>query len=319
MRLCRRRDACVGFALGRRIAGEEFEQLVAPRAATSAMPIDDRGPLRAARRAPSSRAGPISGRSRTLPRANARRVRLCGGAVHASSKTLLERLEAFLEARDAGQLRVAHVSCVRFSIAAMAPLVAAVARRDRCAPITTEVHHVRSTARRPARAQLAFGAGIGNAEGRGRRFRKERRRRPRATTSRVSFHPGRTEASRGRSPYADGYGNSGSLQGLFGPLMGVLQQLMQMLQSLMGDTAATLPTAATAARPNGNERLLPKRYRLERRRSASLVQRRKMEQHGVATRPAEFELVCRRLSNFHASHAAERQGRHVEPIGDGLA
>jgi hypothetical protein len=34
--------------------------------------------------------------------------------------------------------------------------------------------------------------------------------------------------------YGDGYGSSGSLQGLFGPLMGVLQQLMQMMQSLMG-------------------------------------------------------------------------------------
>jgi len=36
------------------------------------------------------------------------------------------------------------------------------------------------------------------------------------------------------SAYGEGYGGSGSLQGVFGPLMGVLQQLMQVLQSLMG-------------------------------------------------------------------------------------
>ncbi len=36
------------------------------------------------------------------------------------------------------------------------------------------------------------------------------------------------------APYSGGYGNDGSVQGMFGPLMGVLQQLMQMLQSLMG-------------------------------------------------------------------------------------
>ncbi len=43
------------------------------------------------------------------------------------------------------------------------------------------------------------------------------------------FNDGASLASGG-----DGYGSSGSLQGLFGPLMGVLQQLMQMLQSLTG-------------------------------------------------------------------------------------
>jgi hypothetical protein len=36
------------------------------------------------------------------------------------------------------------------------------------------------------------------------------------------------------SAYGDGYGSSGSMQGIFGSLMGVLQQLTQMLQSLMG-------------------------------------------------------------------------------------
>ena len=50
------------------------------------------------------------------------------------------------------------------------------------------------------------------------------------------------------SPAYGGYGNSGSLQGLFGPLMGVLQQLMQMLQSLMGYGCNG------GCPPNGNER-----------------------------------------------------------------
>jgi hypothetical protein len=48
------------------------------------------------------------------------------------------------------------------------------------------------------------------------------------------FVPPWANQSDAASPYADGYGSSGSLQGVFGPLMGVLQQLMQMLQSLMG-------------------------------------------------------------------------------------
>ena len=38
----------------------------------------------------------------------------------------------------------------------------------------------------------------------------------------------------GAEQYGAGYGNSGSLQGIFGSLMGVLEQLMQMLQSLTG-------------------------------------------------------------------------------------
>jgi hypothetical protein len=55
------------------------------------------------------------------------------------------------------------------------------------------------------------------------------------------------------TPYADGYGNSGSLQGMFGPLMGVLQQLMGMLQSLMG-YGCNAPYSGGNCPPGGNER-----------------------------------------------------------------
>jgi hypothetical protein len=48
------------------------------------------------------------------------------------------------------------------------------------------------------------------------------------------FVPPWLNQSDAAASYADGYGGSGSLQGVFGPLMGMLQQLMQMLQSLMG-------------------------------------------------------------------------------------
>ncbi len=52
------------------------------------------------------------------------------------------------------------------------------------------------------------------------------------------------------SSYADGYGSSSSMQGLFGPLMGVLQQLMQMLQSLMG-YGSNSPYGSNGCPPNG--------------------------------------------------------------------
>jgi hypothetical protein len=55
------------------------------------------------------------------------------------------------------------------------------------------------------------------------------------------------------TPYADGYGNSGSLQGMFGPLMGVLQQLMGMLKSLMG-YGCNAPYSGGNCPPGGNER-----------------------------------------------------------------
>jgi hypothetical protein len=55
------------------------------------------------------------------------------------------------------------------------------------------------------------------------------------------------------APYAGGYGNDGSVQGLFGPLMGVLQQLMQMLQSLMGNGCNT-PYGSGNCQGGGNER-----------------------------------------------------------------
>ena len=57
---------------------------------------------------------------------------------------------------------------------------------------------------------------------------------------------------------ADGYGNAGSLQGVFGSLMGVLQQLMQMLQSLMGSGGNAPygsnypPNGSSGCPPNGS-------------------------------------------------------------------
>lgn len=57
----------------------------------------------------------------------------------------------------------------------------------------------------------------------------------------------------GGSAYDNGYGNSGSLQGVFGPLMGVLQQLMQVLQSLMG-YGCNPPYSGSTCPPNGQER-----------------------------------------------------------------
>lgn len=55
------------------------------------------------------------------------------------------------------------------------------------------------------------------------------------------------------APYAGGYGNDGSVQGMFGPLMGVLQQLMQMLQSLMG-YGCNAPYGNGNCSGGGNER-----------------------------------------------------------------
>ncbi|MBV8531388.1 MAG: hypothetical protein JO104_08725 [Candidatus Eremiobacteraeota bacterium] len=53
----------------------------------------------------------------------------------------------------------------------------------------------------------------------------------------------------GPLPYGGGYGNSGSLQGLFGPLMGLLQQLMQTLQSMMGYGGGNCPPYGGAGCP----------------------------------------------------------------------
>jgi hypothetical protein len=57
----------------------------------------------------------------------------------------------------------------------------------------------------------------------------------------------------GSPAYGNGYGNSGSLAGLFGPLMGVLQQLMQVLQSLTG-CGGNSPYGGSGCPPFGQER-----------------------------------------------------------------
>ena len=68
------------------------------------------------------------------------------------------------------------------------------------------------------------------------------------------FVPPWSDEGSGASPYADGYGGSGSLQGTFGPLMGVLQQLMQMLQSLMGYGCNAPYSGSGCPPPTGKER-----------------------------------------------------------------
>jgi hypothetical protein len=71
------------------------------------------------------------------------------------------------------------------------------------------------------------------------------------------FVPPWYNQSASSSPYGDGYGSSGYLQGMFGPLMGVLQQLMQMLQSLMGSGCGAPyggGNGGSGCPPYGNER-----------------------------------------------------------------
>ena len=76
-----------------------------------------------------------------------------------------------------------------------------------------------------------------------------------ATGDNISrFVPPWSNQSGTAMPYADDYGGSGSLQGVFGGLMGVLQQLMQMLQSLMGGYGCNNPYGGNGCPPNGNER-----------------------------------------------------------------
>ncbi|MGB8907712.1 MAG: hypothetical protein WCC84_03070 [Candidatus Cybelea sp.] len=68
--------------------------------------------------------------------------------------------------------------------------------------------------------------------------------------SRIVPPPWLGEAS-APSPFGEGYGGMGSVQGLFGPLMGMLQQLMQMLQSLMG-YGCNSPYGSGSCPPYGN-------------------------------------------------------------------
>jgi hypothetical protein len=91
----------------------------------------------------------------------------------------------------------------------------------------------------------------GNAEGGAAAFQGTAS--PPAGDNISRFVPPWSNGGTAAPPYADGYGNSSSLQGLLGPLMGVLQQLMQMLQSMMG-YGCNGPYSGPNCPPSGNER-----------------------------------------------------------------
>ena len=217
--------------LGRRIVVEKTEHLAASRSNVCAIASSEPS-ARAARRAPSSRAGPYPGSlqnsfERDRSSSSAIRRRLA-----ASSKTLLERLQAILEAGERRSL--AFRSCRHsFLLRRCAgSLVASRSRRERSALLRRRfTMYVQPLEGSLAPNSLSLSPETAQE---GTLIRGRRRCRPPAITF-PAFVPPRG-LTRRRDPRltARSWRHGNSVQGFFGPLMGMLQQLMQMLQSLMG-------------------------------------------------------------------------------------
>jgi hypothetical protein len=170
--------------------------------------------------------------------------------VLASSKPLLERLQALLEATQRSYLRLTHAARFLSRVRFLLPLRIIV---------VIEAQHLRrrfSMYVQPLDGPLSPNALVSPAGGAETEGTLSAGVAAPAGDNISRFLPPSLDEGDVSSPYGENYG---SLQGLFGPLMGVLQQLMQMLQSLMGyggnspyGSGGCSPYGSGGCPPNGN-------------------------------------------------------------------